>query len=108
MSLPLATTTLTVKRPGPAEPYGGPSWVTVAAGVAGHISGPGGIETVAGGSHTDEALAFSCDLTDIAHTDRIVDDTTGLTYDVVWVEARHGLGLDRLSGSLRQVSEVPA
>lgn len=108
MSLPLATTTLTVRRPGPAEPYGGPAWVTVAAGVAGHISGPGGIETVAGGSHTDETLAFSCDLTDIAHTDQVVDDATGLTYDVVWVEECHGLGLDRMTGSLRRVVGVPA
>lgn len=102
--IPLATTTLTVQRPGAHEPYEAPAaWVTVATAVRGHISGPGGVETAAGGEMTDVSLSFSCELADIAHTDRIVDDATGATYDVVWVEERHGLGLDRMTGALRRV-----
>jgi hypothetical protein len=104
VTIPLATTTITVKRPAAAEPYEAGALDTVAAGVRAHISGPGGIQRQAGGSQEDITLPFACDVADVQHTDQVVDDTTDITYEVVWVERRQGLGLDRMTGQLRRIT----
>lgn len=104
MTIPLATTTLTVKRPAAAEPYEAGVLATVVAGVRAHISGPGGFENLGGGSQQDVTLPFACDVADVNHGDQVVDDATGVTYEVAWVQRRTGLGLDRMTGQLRRVS----
>lgn len=92
MSIPLATTTITVLR-SPAgdvydEPYGGDvpaDWDTVVTGVRAVIDRAGGREQVAGGEQNRVDLALACDPCDVDHLDAIRDDRTGATYRVVWV-----------------------
>lgn len=109
MTIPLSTTTITVRQPGAHEPYETPTWTILAAGVRAHISAAAGLEREAGGTLTDLVSPFGCDLVDgMDATCQVVDDTTGEVYEVVTVEARRGLGLDRMSGQLRRVGPVTA
>ena len=110
MAVPLATTTIAVLR-APADasrdPYDvQPEPETVASGVRAHISSPSGRERVAGGSQEVVEFRLACDLTDLRHTDRVQDEQSGATYEVVWARARQGLGLDHVEAGLRQVNGV--
>lgn len=110
MSLPLATTTISVQRVtadlstvDPYEVTAAPE--TVASGVRAHIGDPSGSELVAGAAaQQDISARLDCDPIDLHNTDVVVDDLTGETYEVVWTRARAGFGLDHTVAGLRQVT----
>jgi len=105
VTLPLATTTITVKRPAAGgDPYEAASVSTVVSGVRAHIGSPSGRERIVGGSKETLDAGLDCDVCDIAHTDSVTDATTGEVFEVVWVQRRVGLGLDHMEGGLRRVS----
>ncbi|MBM4414904.1 MAG: hypothetical protein FJ035_01235 [Chloroflexi bacterium] len=108
MAVPLATTTIAVLRvpvDATRDPYDAqPAADTVASGVRAHISSPSGREHVAGGSQEVVEFRLACDPVDLRHTDRVQDEQTGSTYEVVWARPRQGLGLDHIEAGLKQVS----
>lgn len=102
-----ATTTITVLRVpedlnrDPYDPE--PDPVEVAAGVRAHIGSPSGGERVSGGEQSRTDLRLTCDPTDLRHTDQVRDDTTGETFETVWVKQRTGLGLDHVTAFLQHI-----
>ena len=99
MTIPLATTTITVKRPPPADdgadPYDAKSpMVIVVSGVRALFSSPSGGASIGGGEHGDTGSQESVgwhllvDPCDLRHTDTVYDDTTGRAYAVAWAKAR--------------------
>lgn len=106
--IPLATTTISVKRVAADDDRDGydplPSASTVATGVRAHLSSPSGREDRAGGSRQTSTARLLCDPTDLLHTDTVVDDSTSLEYAVVGVEQHVGLGLDHTAAALQLVS----
>lgn len=112
MSIPLATTTIAVRRitadlstVDPYEVTAVPE--TVASGIRAHIGSESGTEAIAGiSAQEDIGWHLDCDITDLVVTDQVYDETTGLTFQVVWAAERHGLGLDHIEGGLRRVVGV--
>lgn len=107
MSVPMATTTVTVYAQAEAEPGEGRTASVRQADVAAHVSSPSGTEAVApgGGAETVDAVLL-CDPVDgMGHTDTITT-AEGDTFDVVWVERRRGLGLDHMRAGLRRRTGV--
>jgi hypothetical protein len=105
MTIPVATTTVTVEATVEAEPGEGRTTVTVAAGVRAVIGSPSGSERPAPGGGTSRVTdVLNCDpcpqLAD--NTCRVIDDTTGVEYEVEWVRHRNGLGLDHTKAGLVQ------
>lgn len=103
MTLPLATTTITIESPGPSEPYEPSTWLPFAAGIPAHIGDPSGSELLRGGSQEriDKRLG-SEPIAGLTSDHRITDDVTGDRYEVVWVDQRVGLGLDHTVAGLRR------
>lgn len=111
MSIPLHTTTVTVERSdqdGTKDALDGVTWATLATGVRAVISAPSGSENIGNGSSEDVIARLVCDPTDLRHSDRIVDDTTGDRYEVAWTRRRVGLGLDHTVADLRAVTDRAA
>lgn len=107
MTLPLSTTTVTVRRPTAGEDrYETASATpTVASGVAAHVSSPSGAELNAGGQQEQVDAVLLCEAgTDVSHYDEITDDTTGDVWTVAWTRQRVGLGLDHTIAGLRRVT----
>lgn len=107
--LPLATTTISIKRPSVGTDID--PWVsgddsadtTVATGIGAHISTPSGFERAVGGSMENVTFHLNAEVCDLTNTDRVYDERSGLTYEVVWVEPRSGLGLDHMTAELRKI-----
>lgn len=110
MAVPIATTTIAVLRVPTdvsRDPYDAqPDPETVVSGVRAHVSSPSGRERVAGGSQEVVEFRLACDPTDLRHTDRVQDEQSGATYEVVWARPRQGLGLDHVEAGLKQVTGV--
>lgn len=107
MSIPFATTEITVQRePANAEPFDPETapWEVVAQGVRAHISVSHGLEPVS----AQEVVAFrlDSDICDLDHLDRVLDERTGRVYEVAWVAPRYGLGLDHMEAGLNRVEGV--
>lgn len=106
MSIPLATTTITVRAMTESEPGEGRTGEVVATGVRAVIGSPTGRETYAPGGGTSR-------VTDILNADptpaladntcQIIDDTTGVVYEVEWVRQRGGFGLEHTKAGLVQI-----
>lgn len=108
MSIPLATTTISVLRStqdGTNDLRDLPTYATLATGIRAHIGGPGGAEVVSGGSREDVTFRLDADPCDLRHFDRVLDEATAETYEVVWVKQRRGLGLDHTVADLRQTTD---
>lgn len=107
MTIPLATTTVRIDRvplSATRDSYDDkPPAAQVATGVRAHLSAPSGRELLAGGSKEIVDRHLDCDVADVLHGDTVTDLTTGITYTVVWVHKRAGLGLDRMEAGLRLV-----
>lgn len=111
MSIPIATTTITVTRAAllaTDDPYDAPtgSPTTVAAGVPANIAIADGDDRVSGRSERETVtFRLRCDPVDLEHGDTITDDTTSETYDVVFARTRRtgNVGLDHTIAELRQV-----
>jgi len=106
VTVPLATTTITVLRPVAGDPYE-PSETppaTVTTGIRAHISTPNvGNSRIVGGQQSVVEPRLACDPCDFTFTDLVRDDTTGQVYGVSWVQRRIGLGLDHMEAGLRFV-----
>lgn len=102
----IATTTVTVKRPGGSgDPYEAAGAATIRSGVAAHISAPAGTEANVGGAlERVDAVALLPQRTDVRRADIVVDDLTALTYRVGTVIRRTGLGLDHVKATLTAVT----
>ncbi len=93
MTIPFATTKITVLRntDPDAEPYQEPAPRTeIATGIRAVLSGAAGAEIRAGGEQVRTRTRFHCDPTDVNHTDQVRDETTGILYNVLWVDYRPG------------------
>jgi hypothetical protein len=105
VSIPIATTTVTVSAAVEAEPGEGRTLTPVATGVRAVIGSPSGSERYAPGGGTsrvtDVLNADPCpELADATFI--VTDDTSGVSYDVEWVRHRNGLGLDHTRAGLVQ------
>jgi hypothetical protein len=105
VTIPVATTTVTVSASVEAEPGEGRTLTVVATGVRAVIGSPSGVERYAPGGGTSQVTdGLECDpcpeLAD--NTFVVVDDTSGVTYDVEWVRHRNGLGLNHTVAGLIQ------
>lgn len=108
--IPVATTTIRVLRV-PVDlnldRYDAqPAEVVVVSGVRAHISSPAGSERNLSGSQEIATRHLDCDVVDLTHNDRVQDETTGVTYSVVWAQRRPGMGLDRMEAELQVVEGV--
>lgn len=104
MSVPLSTTTITVRSPAAGgDPYEEASTSIVASGVRAHIGSARGRERVIGGSKETLDASLNCDPCTITHTCTVTDEATDETFEVVWAELRRGLGLDHIEAGLRRV-----
>lgn len=106
--IPLATTTITVRRV-PADDardgYDSSSAAEdVATGVRAHLAGPSGREERAGGSRQTSTARLLCDPVDLLHTDTVLDETTGTEWAVTGVASHVGLGLDHTAADLQLVN----
>jgi hypothetical protein len=93
VTLPLATTTITIRRPPAsddgADPYDAKgAAVTVATGVRAVFSSPAGRELGPTGSAEAVDWRLLADPCDLRHYDTVVDETTAKPYGVVWAKAR--------------------
>lgn len=109
MSIPVSTTTITVKRvaeDADRDPYDeAPSPSVIAKGVRAVISSPTGSERRAGGSQENSSFRLNCDPVDLTHDCTVLDEVTGESYTVVWAKQREGLGLDHVVAELEQVTD---
>ncbi len=106
MTIPGATTTITVQEPTQTEPYEAVTWADVASGVRAVIGlgTSGGSESPATGAASTVNARLTADPVALTHDMRGVDDTTGDTYAVVWSVRRVGLGLEHTTAGLRKVA----
>jgi hypothetical protein len=107
--IPLQTTTVDVlRRSTGADPYEEAGPVTVADNVRAHIGSPSGTDLAIGGDAMTITDRMDCDPCDLRPGDLVTDrenvDGSGaaITYEIVWVRARNGLGLDHMVAGLRQ------
>lgn len=91
MSIPVATTTITVNRvPLDAtrdewDEDPAPAAVTVVSGVRAVIWGQAGAELQAGATHMTMTARLTADVIDLKHTDTVTDEATGDEWQVTWV-----------------------
>jgi hypothetical protein len=104
--IPVSTTTVTARRVSEPEPGEGQSVALLARGVRAVISTPTGTEQAApgGGSEQIDAVLIADPIAGLAHTDRVVDDADGSSYEVAWVTSRRGLGVDHTRAGLVRVT----
>src|SRR5688500_14340017 len=105
--LPLATTTITVKRV-PADTDRDaydekPAEITAHSGIPAHFSSPSGREIMRGGSQEVIDRHLDCEIIDLKHTDHVIDEQTDERYQIVWAHKRMGLGLDRIEAGVKRV-----
>jgi hypothetical protein len=98
----LATTTVTVQSATETEPGEGRTLSTIARGHPAQIGSPSGSEDARpGGGRQTATSVLQCDpLPGLTHTCKVTDETTGDTFEVVWVKKRTGLGLDHVKAGL--------
>lgn len=108
MSIPVATTTITVRRPAEkaqeADPWGegydspplGPSpeerqGDVVAEGVRATISTGSARGTSNGGESESTEFRLVCDPVDLSYLDTVEDESTGIIYSVTWANTSPGV-----------------
>lgn len=102
--IPVATTTITISRARADEdPYDTPVVRPVANGIRAVIGLPSGRDHIIGGHQTVVDAKLDCDPCELGHSDLVTDDTTEITYQVVWRTPRVGLGLDHIEAGLNVV-----
>lgn len=105
--IPTATTTITVRTGVEAEPGEGRTFTTTATGVRAVIGSPSGSErTAPGGGRSIVGLTLTCDPCVLSHLDQVIDETTDLTYEVVWPAVRNGFGLDHVTAKLTDITGI--
>lgn len=111
MTLRLGTTTVTVRRATRVagsddhDPPGVPA--DIATGVRAHFDQPTGDEATGSGSRSRVDRILLCDVTDLTHTDAVVDETTGATWAVEWVDQVTHPYLAHLRAGVARVQGAP-
>lgn len=107
--IPVATTTITWQQSdqdGTKDLRDAPTFSTLVSGVRAVIGSPGGSEDTTSGQREEVTFRLDCDpVAGARHDDRVVDEQTAQTYEVVWVKQRRGLGLDHTVADLRQITD---
>lgn len=106
--IPIATTTVTVLRSdqdGTKDQFDGVTRSTLVTGVRAVIGSPSGTNDMQGGDSESVTERFQCDPTDIRHDDLILDEISGLTWNITWVRRRMGFGLDHMVGELQLTTD---
>lgn len=99
MAIPIATTTVTIKRPPAADdgkdPYDAKAaMTTVATGVRAAFVSPSGGASIGGGENgitgSQEVVGWQllADPCDLQHYDTVVDETTTQQFSVAWAKSR--------------------
>lgn len=110
MSLPLASTTVTVRRStgvANADDYDAAvAPATLTSGLRAHLSSPTGRATQdAGAGEAIDRLLY-VDVTDLQRGDAVVDAATAATWHVVWVQRVAGVGLDHMVAGVVRTTET--
>jgi len=103
VAIPISTTTVSVLTRTQPEPYETATWAVVSAGTRAVIGAPSGREGMATGSAEVVDAVLHADTLELDHGQRVRDDRTGETWDVVWVQVRQGYALDHVRAGLRRV-----
>ena len=103
MAIPISTTTISVLSHSQAEPYEVETWAVASTGTRAVIGSPSGREGMVTGSAEVVDAWMSADPVSLSHGQRVQDERTGATWDVVWVQARSGFALDHTRAGLRRV-----
>lgn len=107
--LPFTTGTGTIRRRTGTDrdEYDTITTVVVAAGVPCTVSAPSGTDRIVAGQQEQihKVVYFNADV-DITYLDSFTDDTTGLKYEVVWMDRRYEFGLGHLKAGLRIITGV--
>lgn len=108
MSIPIATTRITIKRPTeaaqdadpwgsgyddpppPSEPVEG-QLAVVTSGVRATISAGGARGSSNGGESESVEFRLTCDPADLTYLDTVLDESTGTTYSVAWALTTPGV-----------------
>jgi hypothetical protein len=105
--IPLASTTLTVYRLPEDSTRDGydpqPARVQVGTGLRAHIGSPSGRATISDGDRVIVGYTLHTDGFDFQQDDQIVDDTTGITYLLLWAKRTTVFGMDFCQGAVRVV-----
>ncbi|HVM07198.1 MAG TPA: hypothetical protein VM345_01945 [Acidimicrobiales bacterium] len=108
--IPLATTTIKVILPAAVGANVDPlsaagTATTVAEGVRAHIRVLSGDESTTGAaSQSDVRYRLKCDPVVMSARSRVIDESTGLAYEVVWAQPVTAFGLDHVAAELRRVA----
>jgi len=90
--IPTHTTTISVlRRPDPADAYDDDletAYLAISQGVRAHLDAGSGSSTFAGGERSDSLCRFMCDPADITTLDLLLDEGTGLRWQVTAVQHR--------------------
>lgn len=108
MGLPVATTRITISRPGVGDAMDAPALEEITNGIPAVIGSPSGTETVTNGSSEQVTARLDCDVCDLRHGDQVTDESTGERWQVSWVRRRIGLGLDHMVGEILAVTDRAA
>ena len=101
--IPVQTTTVDVLTPAVDEPYETGSYSTVHSRVPAHVGSPSGTDVVANAGQAEITHTLNCAPVVFGQNDRVVDNTTGYLFDVIWSDVRRGLGLDHTRAGLRRI-----
>jgi hypothetical protein len=111
MSVPLANTTVTITRnvyagtPTPDPLDSTPTVQTVASGARATIAPPKSAkETLIRGDHVVYESELVCDPTALQVADFVLDNSTGLTWSVLWVTQVTSLGMNHTQAGLRRLT----
>jgi hypothetical protein len=114
--IPLATTTIAVLEipadvPAEGEDYrdpydAQPDAVAAVTGVRARIGQPSGTEQVAGGAQELINAVLWCDPIELTNDSKVLDESTGLMFEVAAVFQQRGLGLDHTKAWLRRTTGV--
>ena len=101
--IPLATTTITVRRSdqdGTADAWDGVTFSDWRSGVRAVIGSVSGTETATSGESSTVTARLDCDPVELRHHDQVRDERTGLTWSVTFAAQREGFGLDHTVADL--------
>lgn len=106
MAIPIANTTISVLRQ-PVDPtvddMDAPTvddYELIVSGVRATLGATTGVKVSGNGTRQELTIRFGCDPTSLNFTDKVLDESTGVTYGVVWAHTRLGLGVDHIEGEL--------
>lgn len=111
MSLPLATTRITVRRSdqdGTKDAFDGVTFTDYRTGIRAVIGSISGSETATSGESSTVTARLDCDPVDLRHSDQVYDEQTGLTWEVTFTAERTGFGLDHTVADLLLVVDRTA